>query len=101
MITTAQLYSFGDYTTSATVTDFISGHLGEWAHHYDIDGLVNAWRDQLNTELQSHGITLTGDDFFSTLPTVDDPPTVIRDTIDSTSIDALLDAFDISDSNTD
>lgn len=94
--TTTQLHGFGSYTTSVTVEDFVVGYLDEFADDYDVDGLVHAFRERVNNELAGTGISLHGDDFYSTVPVRDDAADLIRNAIHSPELAELAARFDLS-----
>lgn len=45
--------------------------LGEYAHDYDADGLTDAYRDAINEQLESSGVSMHGDEFYGPHPAVD------------------------------
>lgn len=96
MTTTTQLHSIGSYTMSATLTDFVAGYLGEFFDDYDLDGLVAAYRDGINAELADAGISLHGDDFYSTVPVVEDSRELIKAAIEEVDLAPLAEKFDTS-----
>jgi hypothetical protein len=94
-MTTTDLGGFGSFTYSARVVDFVSGYLNEYADRFDVDGLVDAWRDAVNAKLAPHGISLHGDDFYGVYPATQGYGELIRDAIESTDLADLAPLFDL------
>lgn len=94
MTTTTQLHGIGSYSNSATLTDFVAPYLGEFAGDYDVEGLVNAFRDGVNEALEGTGIVLRGDDFYSTYPAREDASDLIRAALEDVDLGPLAEKFD-------
>lgn len=61
-MTTTPLGGYGRYTLKATLLDDVRDYVEEG--DYDLLGLADAYRAQINAELAGTGITLIDDDFY-------------------------------------
>lgn len=70
--------SYGTFTThcadsgsSASITDYVAGALGDFAGDYDVDAVTDGFRDAINAELDGTGVSLHGDEFYGPHPRED------------------------------
>lgn len=94
MTTTTQLPSWGHYTLSASVRDTVIDFVNEYAHDYDLGGLVRAFRGAINDRLDGSGISLCGDDFFSVYPAPEDAGALVDAAIKGVDLGALAAEYD-------
>lgn len=95
-MTTTDLHGIGSYCGSATLENFVEGYLGEHADDYDVDGLVAEFRYQLNERLAPTGITLAGDNFYSTVPVAENHAELIKDALDTVDLAPIAERFDVN-----
>lgn len=62
---------------AGSMRDYITTALGDYADAYDIEAIVDEYRDAINERLADQGITLAGDEFYGPHPR----PENSRDTI--------------------
>lgn len=95
---TTQLRSYPHYTTgnNATLEADIDDFVGEFAADYDLDGLADAYRDAINTNLDRAGSTaqLCGNEFYCDYPAPDDIADAIRDAIQGVDLGTLAEKYD-------
>lgn len=101
-MTTVQLGGYGCYTLKASVLDDVRDYLDD-EDAYDLPGLADAHRAQINNELEGTGITLIGDDFYGEverMPEIaytllyDDEGCPIRQAIRRADLGALVGSFE-------
>jgi hypothetical protein len=93
---TTPLLGFGAYTHSARVEDTVADYLGEFAGDYDFEGLVAAYRDAINIQLDSTGISLHGDDFYSNYPAPGNSTELIEAALENVDLGGLAEQYDRS-----
>lgn len=59
-----------DHTT-ATLEDSVATALGEFADQYDVDAIVEDYRDEINESLKETGVSLHGNVFYGPHPKKD------------------------------
>lgn len=94
MTTTTPLHGFGGYTTSDRVEDYVAGYLGEFVDDYDFEGLVAAYREAVNEQLGDTGISLHGDNFYSTYPAPEDSADLIKAAIENADLGTIAAEYD-------
>ncbi len=94
MTTTTQLLSWGGYTLSASVKDTVIDFVNEFADDYDVDGLTHGFRAAINERLGGTGISLRGDQFYSTYPAREDADELIRAAIEYVDLGGLAAEYD-------
>ena len=60
-----------DSGSSSSLYDYVSTALGDFAGDYDVDALVDDFRDAINAELEGTGVSLNGDEFYGPHPRED------------------------------
>ncbi len=63
-----------DSTSCATLTDYVSGALGDFADDYDIAAVEDSYRDAIDAAISRFGLTLAGDELlteYGTAPQLD------------------------------
>lgn len=96
MSATTQLHGWGTYTMTARVEDTVINYCGDFASDYDIEGLANAFRDEINAKLAGTTIVLCGDDFYADYPAPEGAAELIEEAIEEANLAPLLDRFDNS-----
>lgn len=93
----SELYSWGTYFGTQTVEDSISQLLGEFAGSFDMEGLADAYRAEINQRLSPAGIWLSGREFSSdTNPAPDGTADLIRQAVADVDLGALAEKFDMA-----
>lgn len=57
-----------DSGASANIDSYVATALGEYASDYDVEAVVNGFRDGINAELDDTGVSLHGDEFYGPYP---------------------------------
>lgn len=84
------LTSYLGDTADGAVLNF----LGDQAESYDVDGLVHAFRNAIAGELDDHGISLAGDEFYAPYPVPDGIDELIEAAIEAVDLGELAEKFD-------
>jgi hypothetical protein len=92
--TTTNLGSFGRYTHSDTPKDMVLDFLADQADSFDVDGLVDAFRDAINAELAESGIALRGREFYGPYPAPEDTTELIDAAIVAVDLGELAATYD-------
>lgn len=87
---TTQLPSLGHYISSATLADSLINYLGDFADEYDVTTLAAIYRDAINDALEGTGIVMCGDEFYATYPAPDSADDLVRQAIESVSLEELI-----------
>ena len=72
-----------DAGTVTSLRDYITTALGDVAGDYDIDAIIDEYRDAINKHLADEGITLAGDEFYGPHPRPENAGEIIADAIES------------------
>lgn len=60
-----------DSGSSSSLHNYVTTALGDFAGDYDVDALVDDFRDAINAELEGTGVSLNGDEFYGPRPRED------------------------------
>ncbi len=99
MSTDTDLHDFSTYTQYNTLRDGILDLLGGHDAGFDIDGMVKAYRNSINAVLNDDGITLAGEQFYSTHPVPSNSASLIRAAIASVDFAKLAEEFAVPDTD--
>lgn len=66
---------------ASSLADYVASALGDHADDYDIDAIVDEYRDAINKHLADEGITLAGDEFYGPYPRPENAGEIIADAI--------------------
>jgi hypothetical protein len=83
------------YSLSAGVENVVADFLGDQADGFDVDGLVEAFRDGIN-DLLPEGVTLAGNDFYGPDPRPSDYAETIVEAIVAVDLGELAKEYDLS-----
>jgi len=79
-----------DAGTVTSLAGYVAGALGDYADDYDIDAIVEEYREAINKHLAPHGITLAGDEFYGPYPRPENAGEIIADAIESVDFWAIV-----------
>lgn len=96
MTTTTEAGPWASFADSRLMIHTVEKYLGDIAGDYDLPGLVDAYRDAINTALGDTGITLDGEVFHSVYPVPDDAADQIRSAIESVDLGEIAERYDTS-----
>src|SRR5690554_3996946 len=74
--------------------DYITTALGDYADDYDIEAIVDEYRDAINERLADQGITLAGDEFYGPSPRPENAAEVIADAIKDVDFWTIVERHD-------
>lgn len=87
--------SYGNFTSNcsdtgsaANLADYVAISLGDYSDDYDIDAIVDDYRDAINEQLEGTGITLNGDEFYGPHP---------RENVDIAAAIEAVDFYEIAE----
>lgn len=66
---------------ASSLADYVAIALGDVAGDYDIEAIVEEYRDAINERLADEGITLAGDEFYGPYPRPENAGEIIADAI--------------------
>lgn len=92
MSTTTSYGTWANVMGARSVESDVVTSLGDFADHFDVDPLIDAYRAAVNTALPD-GVTLNGDEFYGPVPRQLDKDTM-RDMCTSVDFWALAERFD-------
>lgn len=93
-MTTTQLHGCAHYTLTATPEDSVRDYLGDQEDSFNVDGLVDRYRDEINAALDGTGIRLIGSDFYADYPSPHDSTSLIKDAIGSVDLADFASEYD-------
>ena len=67
---------------AGSMRDYITTALGDYADDYDIEAIVDEYRDAINERLADQGITLAGDEFYGPYPRIENAAEVIAEAVE-------------------
>jgi len=70
---------------AGSMRDYVTTALGDYADDYDIDAIVDEYRDAINERLDQ-GITLAGDEFYGPYPRPEHSTETIADAIEDVDL---------------
>src|SRR5690606_10743474 len=79
-----------DAGTVTSLHDYVASALGDYADDYDIDAIVDEYRDAINERLADQGITLAGDEFYGPYPRIENAGETIADAIEDVDFWAIV-----------
>src|SRR5690554_1521453 len=79
---------------AGSMRDYITTALGDHADDYDIDAIVDEYRDAINERLADQGITLAGDEFYGPYPRPENAGETIADAIESVDFWTIVERHD-------
>src|SRR5690606_35747328 len=75
---------------AGSMRDYITTALGDYADDYDIEAIIDEYRDAINERLADQGITLAGDEFYGPYPRIENAGETIADAIESVDFWAIV-----------
>ncbi|MGV2386125.1 MAG UNVERIFIED_CONTAM: hypothetical protein LOD86_12780 [Thermobifida fusca] len=79
---------------AGSMRDYITTALGDHADDYDIDAIVEEYREAINERLADQGITLAGDEFYGPYPRPENAGETIADAIESVDFWEIVERHD-------
>jgi len=67
---------------ASSLADYVASALGDYADDYDIDAIVDEYREAINERLADQGITLAGDEFYGPYPRIENAGEIIASAIE-------------------
>lgn len=82
---------------AGSMRDYVTTALGDYADAYDIDAIVDEYRDAINDALDGTGITLAGDEFYGPHPGPENVAEIVADAIESVDFWTIVERHDKSE----
>src|SRR5690606_40764612 len=79
-----------DAGTVTSLADYVAGALGDVAGDYDIDAIVEEYRDAINERLADQGITLRSAEVYGPYPRIENAGETIADAIEDGDFWAIV-----------
>ena len=83
-----------DAGTVTSLHDYVAGALGDHADDYNIDAIVDEYRDAINERLADQGIVLAGDEFYGPYPRPENAGEIIADAIKDVDFWTIVERHD-------
>src|SRR5690554_5768191 len=83
-----------DAGTVTSLHDYVAGALGDYADDYDIEAIVDEYRDAINERLADQGIVLAGDEFYGPYPRPENAGETIAEAIKDVDFWTIVERHD-------